>query len=383
MATGAYDANGIWQYGEDDDIALFSDLLNLGQESVSDAFTDDRSRITYIEETLDEALSPKGNALINADFYFNQRNFTSITADNNYGFDRWAFTGNNGTYTPQVFTPGTAPTAKSEGRNFARIVSASQGSGTRTALTQRIEDVRTFAGQQVTLSFYAKASSGTPKIGIAIFRNFGTGGSALDYAATDANTVITTSWARYSVTLTIPTLTGKTIGVGSCLQLDILTSVGSSLSAAGYPAIGAQNVTVDFWGIQLEAGANATSFKTAANTIEGELAACQRYFQKSYNIETAPGTATSTGAITYTATGSGVGNQYTVYLKTSMRADPNVTVYSSNNGATGVVYDGPGNANRAVVIENIGENSFGFFVNSTVSTVTAWLRFQWSASAEL
>lgn len=53
MATGAYDANGIWQYGEGDNIALFSDLLNLGQESVSDAFTDDRARITQVENNME------------------------------------------------------------------------------------------------------------------------------------------------------------------------------------------------------------------------------------------------------------------------------------------------------------------------------------------
>lgn len=55
MATGAYDANGIWQYGESDPIALFSDLLNLGQESTSDAFTDDRSRIAFLEQSVEQA----------------------------------------------------------------------------------------------------------------------------------------------------------------------------------------------------------------------------------------------------------------------------------------------------------------------------------------
>lgn len=49
MATGAYDANGIWQYGEDDNIALFSDTLNLLAESTSDGFTDDRARISTLE----------------------------------------------------------------------------------------------------------------------------------------------------------------------------------------------------------------------------------------------------------------------------------------------------------------------------------------------
>jgi hypothetical protein len=41
MATGAYDSNGIWQYGEDDLLAQpdWSGYMNLGQQSVSDAFT--------------------------------------------------------------------------------------------------------------------------------------------------------------------------------------------------------------------------------------------------------------------------------------------------------------------------------------------------------
>lgn len=49
MATGSYDANGIWQYGEDDNIALFSDTLNKLADSTSDAFTSDRSRISTLE----------------------------------------------------------------------------------------------------------------------------------------------------------------------------------------------------------------------------------------------------------------------------------------------------------------------------------------------
>lgn len=36
MATGHIDANGVWIYGEDDPASPASDLLNLGQESISD-----------------------------------------------------------------------------------------------------------------------------------------------------------------------------------------------------------------------------------------------------------------------------------------------------------------------------------------------------------
>jgi len=65
-----------------------------------------------------------------------------------------------------------------EGKNFARLVSTSQTTaGHFCATSQKIEDVRTFAGQTVTYSFWAKASTGTPNIGVAMQQNFGSGGS--------------------------------------------------------------------------------------------------------------------------------------------------------------------------------------------------------------
>ena len=58
MATGAYDANGIWQYGEGDNIALFSDLLNKSAASVSSAFTADRARLATLEANNVSGLTP-------------------------------------------------------------------------------------------------------------------------------------------------------------------------------------------------------------------------------------------------------------------------------------------------------------------------------------
>lgn len=49
MALGSYDANGIWHYGESDNIALFSDTLNKLADSASSAITADRSRIATLE----------------------------------------------------------------------------------------------------------------------------------------------------------------------------------------------------------------------------------------------------------------------------------------------------------------------------------------------
>jgi hypothetical protein len=226
------------------------------------------------------------NKILNADFRFNQRAFTSTTTDLVYGFDRWQMSVNGGTctYSAQTFTPGTAPVAGYESINFARLVTASQTLSSHYAyLGQRIEDARTFAGQTATISFWAKAASGTPSVGVTWYRNYGTGGSpsATEYAVSAGQkTAITTSWARYSLTFAINSVSGKTFGTTantSWITPFIWTSAGTDYNTQS-GSLGLQNVTIDLWGIQVEQGSTATAFQTATGTIQGELAACQRYY---------------------------------------------------------------------------------------------------------
>jgi len=218
------------------------------------------------------------NKIINGDFRINQRAFTSNTTNDSFNFDRW-IQGNSGgtvTVTPQTFTAGAAPEAGYEGVNFVREVVASQSASTDYAfLNQRIEDVRVFAGQTVTISFWAKAASGTPKIAGELAQIFGSGGSSTvtTYAG---QATLSTSWARYSLTVANPSISGKTIGAGSNLSLILWTSAGTSLNSRT-GSIGVQNNTFDIWGVQVEYGSKATPFQTATGTIQGELAACQRY----------------------------------------------------------------------------------------------------------
>jgi hypothetical protein len=264
------------------------------------------------------------NKIINGDFYINQRNFTSNTSTGSYGFDRWAQLNSGGTVTvtPQTFTAGSAPVAGYEGANFARIVSASQSASTNYAsLIQRIENVRTLAGQTATISFWAKASTGTPKIGITLEQAFGATGSATVTTAITAQT-ITASWVRYSFNVTVPSISGKTVSGGSdSLNILIFTSCGSSIS--GYSTdVGVQNVTVDFWGVQVENGSTATPFQTATGTIQGELAACQRYYYRNAN-----------GAI-YSPYGLGIsvsGTQAAIMIQNpvTMRVAPTSVDYST------------------------------------------------------
>lgn len=227
-----------------------------------------------------QAVSP--NYLLNADFNINQRAFTSITS-NGYGFDRWVmYTSSGTTYTPQTFTPGSGPAAGIEAQNYARVVTTGQtGTTAYTQFAQKIEDVRILAGKTVTVSFYAKAVSGTPKVAVELVQNFGTGGTPSANVNVYAGQVtLSTSWTRYSVTTTLPSLTGKNIGTdvnSSHIQINLWTSAGTDFNART-GSLGIQSNTFDFWGVQLEQGSMATGFRRNAPSLQAELAACQRYF---------------------------------------------------------------------------------------------------------
>jgi hypothetical protein len=220
------------------------------------------------------------NKIINGNFAINQRSFTSGTVTGVFNFDRFAQNNVDGTCTAsaQTFTPGAAPVAGYEAANYFRFVTTGQTATSALAiLTQRIEDVRTLAGQPVTVSFWAQSASGTPSIAIELDQQFGSGGST---RVTNfvGKTAISTSWARYSATITLPSMSGKTIGTGSYLGLGLWVSAGSDFNSRT-GSLGIQTNTFNIWGVQVEYGSRATPFQTASGgSPQAELALCQRYY---------------------------------------------------------------------------------------------------------
>jgi hypothetical protein len=271
------------------------------------------------------------NKIINGDFNINQRAFTSNTTSGLFNFDRWYQLNSGGSFTvtPQTFTPGAAPVSGYEGRTFLQGITASQSAaGDYAILTQKIESVRTLAGQTATISFWAKASSGTPKVALEVGQSFGTGGSPSSQVLTNAGAVtISTSWARYSVTISVPSISSKTIGTTantSDLRLNLWLSSGSDYNSRN-GSLGIQNSTFQIWGVQVEAGSVATPFTTATGTIQGELAACQRYYfltgkENAYSV--------FGHGIAYTTTQAYV----SIIFPVTMRTAPTVLDYSTVAG---------------------------------------------------
>lgn len=220
------------------------------------------------------------NAIINGNFDVWQRGTSSSVSG--YGSaDRWVNnnTGSTCTMSRQAFVLGQTD-VPGEPTYFCRmVVSSVAGAGNLVNLSQRIEGVRTFAGQQVTLSFWAKADASKP-ISVELRQYFGSGGSP----SADVNTIGTskvtlgTSWQKVTVTATVPSISGKTLGSDNNdqLVLNIWLDAGSTYNSRT-ASLGQQSGTFDIAQVQIEAGPVATPFER--RPIGTELALCQRYFQ--------------------------------------------------------------------------------------------------------
>jgi hypothetical protein len=218
------------------------------------------------------------NVLLNGDCVINQRNATSVTTTTGYVVDRFSsnFTGGTVTASQETLTPGNTISGY-EFSKFIKVITAGQSAvGDFARLRQAFETIYWGAGQTVSLSFWAKADSGTPQIGASWTQNFGGGGSAS--VNTKFGTVtLSTSWTRYTITGTMPSITGKTIGTNPFNTLQFWFSAGASVDTISL-GIGIQNNTFSVTGFQLEIASTASPFQTATGTIQGELAACQRYY---------------------------------------------------------------------------------------------------------
>jgi hypothetical protein len=220
------------------------------------------------------------NAIINGNFDIWQRG-TSQSAGGYGSADRWFTAVNISSMTAsrQAFALGQTA-VPSEPTFFGRWVASSVANAAAAVLAQqKIEGVRTFAGQQVTVSFWAKADA-TKNIAVEFAQVFGTGGSP-SAEVTTIGTVkkqLSTSWQKITHTATIPSISGKTLGSDNndSLYLNIWFDAGSNFNSRT-DTLGQQSGTFDIAQVQIEAGPVATPFER--RPIGTELALCQRYFE--------------------------------------------------------------------------------------------------------
>lgn len=303
--------------------------------------------------------APSKNALINPGFAVAQRGTSFNVAINGYILDRWACfssadggTTAAGTVSQQQFTLGQTA-VPGEPQYFLRCTNTNTGTAlginSYVALGQAIESVRTFARQIITVSFYAQSSIANRKIALEITQNFGSGGtpSAVASVARQIFT-LTTNWAKYTATFTLPSLNGKALGTNGndYLGIGIYLQAGSGLDArtgqTGGLAWGSSGNT-DFANIQVEEGAIATDFEW--RSLGTELALCQRYLQ------------IINASHRFTATGANIYGSSSLYWQ-PMRTVPTTTNITAGTRSTNLT---------SALIQNATTNGGRFEVRSSAA----------------
>lgn len=225
------------------------------------------------------------NAIINGGFDIWQRGTTSasITTSQVYTADRWCCVGGAST-AMTVSRQVTNDTTNLPNIQYCSRVQRTAGQ-TGTSYVQFAQSLETvnsipFAGKTVTLSFYARAganySSASNALNVLLLTGTATDQQVLvgytgSVSAINSSATLTTTWQRFTFTATLATNTNE-IGVDF-----YYTPVGTA----------GTNDYFEVTGIQLELGSTATTFSRAGGTIQGELAACQRYYVR-YVLSAAP-----------------------------------------------------------------------------------------------
>lgn len=214
-----------------------------------------------------------------------------------YGSDTMSVNAHNGstkTHSRQSFVAGVdrpaidVPSAK---YFSSTVVTSVAGANNFVSKGFKIEDVSTFAGKTVTLSFDAKAND-TKKLFITIQQNFGTDGSLTVNTFIPTVTVGTTWGSRFTATVTLPSILGKTVGSNSFLYLVFGFDVGSSFAGVNYSSDAIQQSgTFDLACVQLEEGTVATPFEELP--IEMSQKRVERYYERAFVSNNGYATATT------------------------------------------------------------------------------------------
>jgi len=177
---------------------------------------------------------------------------------------------------------------------------------------------------------------------------------------------------------------GFSLGTGSTLSGTAGAWSGSSFfSATGATSVvGTNGATFYITGVQLEVGSTATSFDY--RPYGTELALCQRYFEKSYNMSVVPGAASSgNGSMSIVCCGNTNRAFGNAVFKTSKRSDPTVTFYSTD-GTSGNFRNVSQGTNIPVsVASTAGEGQASIICSSGIVAVTDTMLGFFTASSEL
>jgi len=347
----------------------------------------------------DSQFSGFKNRIINGAMVIDQRNAgASVTPINNqYTLDRWyGVLSQASKYTVQQST--TAPAGFINSLKVTSSSAYSIGAGDYFAIYQAIEGLNvadlawgTASAKPVTLSFQVYSSL-TGTFG-GVINN-----SAIDrsypytYTISSANT-----WTSISVTIAGDTsgtwLTTNGVGLRVSFGLGVGSTYSGTagawagalyISATGATSVvGTNGATFYITGVQLEKGSTATSFDYRPYGTELQL--CQRYFESSFAIGTAPANAQAT--VWFSSATPNIVYSQNIQFAIPKRSAPSITFYRgtshSTNGQWGY-YNGSVWVTASTGTGTITTQAFNASISSNIGTQYSYVtEGNWTANAEL
>lgn len=269
------------------------------------------------------ALFKAKNYADNPEFRFWQRQTPgTLTArtDGQYGPDRWYM----------LTESGNTNCARVTGDNtnvylpYAGQFRQADASARRFGVAQILEsdDVLSLRGKTVTFSFWAKTDSTeitTLRAGIMewtstadsptkdVVSSWGSTPTLVTnwaFKNTPADLTVSSTWAQFTITVTLGTTFNN-------LGLFIWT-----------PNQEAQNDDFYLSAVQFVDYGVALPYNNIRRPLADDLRKCQRFYEKSYNVETAPGTATTVGAIGHGPVTTGQWVYHNITYSTQKRTTP-------------------------------------------------------------
>ena len=339
------------------------------------------------------------NRIINGNCQIDQRAVVATTNDA-YFTDRWQVsTSTTGAY--QCSQSSDAPTGFTNSLVFDVTTADTSIAASEFAIIQQhiegssISDLSwgSASAQTVTLSFSVKSTT-TGTYCVALRNSANNRSYVAAYSVVSANT-----WERKTITIsgdtsgTWLTTNGRGISVsfsfaaGSTYQ----TTAGSwqagnflgTSSQTNLLALTSNEIRVT--GVQLEPGPVATLFER--RPIGTELALCQRYYEKSYELGTTPGGAATAGAHWFTSLGSTANVLSSVLFSVKKRTSPTVNIWDTagnankaSSGDASLVIST--NNTQAVIVQYSGDSGIVFRQSNPISGAIT-VGYQWVASSEL
>lgn len=333
----------------------------------------------------------QANLLINPGFDIWQRGTSSVAlGDGTYtGPDRWYGLIQGSGVTAQRTTTPTGFTA----RYACRLTSG--GTTNRGGIATVLEANRSIPmrSNRVTLQFKCRAN-----------KNAGSGSIDVRYAILEwtstADTVtkdVVSDWTSSTYTSSNFFVASTNVTVTNVGVTTVSHNTTSTISLTGTFGASVNNIIVFIW--LEDVPAHASDYIDISEVvlvpgyvvpgywnpreIQQEVQLCQRYYEKSYNIDTTPGTATSNGLNSIITRAAGATNaiESQTFFKVQKRTNPTVTLYDDSTNANKVTYSGVGN-NQTGTVLRAGE--WGFLVDSDGATAgKTGMFYHFTADAEL